>query len=175
MGYGLKCPIATLILGHGTHSWNSQWKGATHKPRVGTNATDIHLTIQELTPESFAPYGQVTFPPADQPHKSQIYPVLISLLMAGPPCRYVRLRMMGRCLTATMLSLFLTEALPGRYAPCLCLLIGLGNNVCLYLHYHGCPTRFYIMRLNTTGTSFSSITYHADVTQCLGGLSSEPW
>jgi len=35
--------------------------------------------------------------------------------------------------------------------------------------------RFYIMRLNATGTSFNSITYHADVTQCLGGLSSEPW
>lgn len=35
--------------------------------------------------------------------------------------------------------------------------------------------RFYIMRLPTRGMTFDRITYHADVTQCIGGLGSTPW
>lgn len=38
------------------------------------------------------------------------------------------------------------------------------------------PHRFYIMDLPRRGLSFSRITYHADVTQCLGGLNPpQPW
>lgn len=35
--------------------------------------------------------------------------------------------------------------------------------------------RFYIMRLPKRGMNFDRITYHADVTQCLGGLTSASW
>lgn len=35
--------------------------------------------------------------------------------------------------------------------------------------------RFYIMRLPRRGLTFDRITYHADVTQCLGSLTPEPW
>ena len=36
--------------------------------------------------------------------------------------------------------------------------------------------RFYIMNLPKRGLSFSRITYHANVTQCLGGLDPpQPW
>ena len=35
--------------------------------------------------------------------------------------------------------------------------------------------RFYIMRIPRRGLTFDRITYHAKVTQCLGGLSLEPW
>jgi hypothetical protein len=35
--------------------------------------------------------------------------------------------------------------------------------------------RFYIMRIPRRGLAFSRITFHADVTQCLGGLQPRPW
>ena len=35
--------------------------------------------------------------------------------------------------------------------------------------------RFYIMRLPSRGVAFDRITYHAQVTQCLGGLGEQPW
>lgn len=41
----------------------------------------------------------------------------------------------------------------------------------VYLHCN----RFYIMRLPRRGLTFDRITYHADVTQCLGGLTPGDW
>lgn len=39
-----------------------------------------------------------------------------------------------------------------------------------------CPVRrLYIMSLPATGLRFDRITYHADVTQCLGGLGYDHW
>ena len=35
--------------------------------------------------------------------------------------------------------------------------------------------RFYIMRLPGRGLAFDRITYHSNVTQCLGGLGDKPW
>ena len=35
--------------------------------------------------------------------------------------------------------------------------------------------RFYIMRLPSRGLAFDRITYHSNVTQCLGGLGQQPW
>lgn len=35
--------------------------------------------------------------------------------------------------------------------------------------------RFYIMRIPRRGMKFDRITYHAKVTQCLGGLAAKPW
>ena len=37
------------------------------------------------------------------------------------------------------------------------------------------PCRFYIMRLPSRGVAFDRITYHAQVTQCLGSLGEQPW
>ena len=37
------------------------------------------------------------------------------------------------------------------------------------------PCRFYIMRLPSGGVAFDRITYHAQVTQCLGSLGEQPW
>ncbi len=35
--------------------------------------------------------------------------------------------------------------------------------------------RFYIMRLPSRGLAFDRITYHSNVTQCLGGLGQQSW
>ena len=39
----------------------------------------------------------------------------------------------------------------------------------------GARNRFYIMRLPKRGMTFDRITYHANVTQCLGGLTPADW
>lgn len=145
---------------------------------MACRASKVPIQSIPLTPEAFEPFGQVGAPASLDPlqHQQQQEGRAISL----PPLllQVIQPTDDGKAFDMTDAQLELSKGTPRSAAqpgarP--------GDACCVFfsLHLH-CPylphCRFYIMDLPRRGLSFSRITYHADVTQCLGGLNPpQPW
>eukprot|EP00873_Tetraselmis_striata_P007767 jgi/Tetstr1/428031/TSEL_001815.t1 len=111
-------PLAGQSASRGAIGCGSVRRGGRGAVAAGAASERVGLPVEELTPESFAPFGQVCAAQED-----------------------------GKVFDGADAQLVLSKGTP----------------------------RFYIMRLPTIGTTFNRITYHQDVTQCLGCLTPHPW